>query len=626
MDIVNVNISGGMIIRSDTIPAWIYNNEFVAITNIVGASSGKIVAVGNDGLILSSDDGGTTWTTSLKGAVASTRNDFAAILNFKLGGSTNQTLAASFRNLGIDVPGIYSTDLGSTWINMAANTGFGVSAWTGTNWVGQFTSGGNIYGGYTTNFQTWNESSVPNRSPRVILGIQASDGNGTILAFDNNTAGIYKSSNHGVSYTEFSIPLNDLKQGDILYSDGYFFLSRTSNQTRQYYYAEPNYLGFNYVNSITMPAFTYFISIASNGTIYVAVFENGTVGTLNKSDVGSSTAWTIRSTGSTQTFRTVTFTNSKFFIGGTNGIIMSSTDGITWNVARNPSQLSAIGQLTSAVQNGNNLLLFGYSSSSARVFISTNKGSTYSEGTISLNNRPYDSTTDGTNYFVILDNSQILRSTDGGLNWTTVRNAPGDINFSPAICFGSTITQYKYIATTSANYTNTNISASTNGTSWINIASVSFWIKRIRFYNSTFIAVGEQLVSGSIRVCVATSTNGSSWSSILSVISNANGNDIAFNGITYVIGANSGRVYTSTNLSSWTLRQVGPTGLSFYSIIYDGSKFILTGQSGSIYTSTDGITWTNTSCNQAMAEASLGTGLLSSEFISSTYGLLKYNT
>lgn len=625
MDIVNVNISGGMIIRSDIIPAWIYNDEFVPINGIVGATVGKIVAVGEDGLILSSDDSGTTWTASLKGAVAPTRIDNTTISYFGLGGSTNQTLVATFSG-GVNTTSVYSTDQGSTWTNMAANTGFGKVVWTGTNWVGQFTSGGNIFAGYTTDFQTWTVSSVPNRLPRVIPGIEASDGNGSVIASDYNSGNLYKSSDYGVSYAQFFITSNDQRQGPILYSDGFFFLSRTDNSTRQYYYAEPNYSGFNYVNSITMPAGTYFRSIAGNGTIYVAVFQNGTIGTLNKSDVGGVTPWTIRSTGSTQTFRTVTFTNSKFFIGGTGGIIMSSIDGITWTTVRNTPQLNTLGTMTTAVQSGNNLILFGYSSPSARVFVSTNKGISFNAGVLPVSTYPYDSMGDGTNYFVILENYQILRSTNGGLDWTTVRNAPGDTGLPPAMCFGSTSTTYKYIATTSPSYTNTNILASTNGTSWVNIASVSFWIKRIRFYNSTFIAVGERIASGSISICVATSTNGSSWNSILSVISNVNGNDIAFNGTIYVIAGSGGRVYTSTNLTGWTTRQVGST--SFISIIFDGSKFILTGQSGSIFTSTDAITWTNISCDQAMAQVntSFKLGPLSNEFISVNNGLLKYNT
>lgn len=617
----NVQITGGIKLRSDITPLWLYDKDWVSLAGIVQAPNGKLIVISSEGTIITSDDNGTTWTTNLKGAVPPVRENFQNINSLNIGGSSNNILTAG---ISYSKTGVYSTDYGSTWKSLPTDFGADSIVWTGTNWVTTYNFGGEVYGVYSSDLTAWNTSSVPNYYPRPYPYNLASDGKGLVLGLaSSNFNEIMKSTDNGASYLfSQSVPY---QLGLILYVDGYFFLARTNNNQRQYYYYDTaNSSSFAYNPSITMPADVYFKSIASNGTIFVAVFSDGKIGTLNKSDIGTATAWTVRSTGSSETFNSVGYYNSKFIITGSSGILMSSTDGINWTIMKNVAQLSALGTISTAVQNGNNLLLFGYKSNSARVFVSTDNSVTYTEGTISISESPADSTTDGTYYYCITGNARIIRSTDG-LSWSTVRNPSGT---SQSICYGEAITTYKYLASNNETDSFTSLLGSTDGLSWSAVSAVGYRINRIRYYSNKFIILGETSSGNQRYVKISTSTDGSNYTLYDGPSNVANGFDIAYSGSVYVIVSTGGKVYTSSNLSSWTSVQVGSSTIFLVSVIWDGSKFILTGPSGSIYTSTNGSIWTNVSCDQAMVNSYVYTrlGAISDKFIIGYYGLVKYNT
>jgi hypothetical protein len=72
---------------------------------------------------------------------------------------------------------------------------------------------------------------------------------------------------------------------------------------------------------------------------------------------------------------------------------------------------------------------------------------------------------------------------------------------------------------------------------------------------------------------------------------------LAYDGSTYVLVANLGRLFTSTDLITWTSRTSGFGSNTIFDVFYANSLFVAVGAAGLISTSPDGVTWTARTSN-----------------------------
>lgn len=106
----------------------------------------------------------------------------------------------------------------------------------------------------------------------------------------------------------------------------------------------------------------------------------------------------------------------------------------------------------------------------------------------------------------------------------------------------------------------------------------------ITFGNGQFIAVGDNGV-------IARSTDGQNWG-VVNTPTSKNLNDVLFTGSAFVAVGNDGVVLTSINGVNWTDHRQGRTK-DWFGITYAQNQFVVVGNDGAIVTSPDGESWTN---------------------------------
>ncbi len=165
--------------------------------------------------------------------------------------------------------------------------------------------------------------------------------------------------------------------------------------------------------------------IASNGGLLVAVGDNGTILTRPHSSASLSPTWTARISGTTSNTPenlydiALNSANFRFSVVGTNGTILTSTNGIDWAP---PSAVSPAEFTTDLlnISSGNNLMI---ATGKAGTIISSNDdGATWTECATSscdsiADEWLLDSSWDGTSHIVVGSNGTLITSTDG-INWS----------------------------------------------------------------------------------------------------------------------------------------------------------------------------------------------------------------
>lgn len=252
--------------------------------------------------------------------------------------------------------------------------------------------------------------------------------------------------------------------------------------------------------------------------------------------------WTQRTSGFGTTFNTVMYDGTNFFVGGANGFLSASTDGITWILRTSGTALS----IGNAAIGGNGLV---YAS-----------GQTY----------PY----------VFCGGSGLLSSSTDSIQWT-LRTVAGNVSYL-GIAFGTSPTETYVIAGGSGR-----VNTSTNTINWIlrTSGNIANQINSIVYSDST--AQKYIVVRDSGRI--SSSTNAIQWLQRTSGTA-TNINQVVY-GTVFVAAGDSGLIITSTNAIQWTLRTSGNTS-NIYGLAYNNEIYIASGSSGITRSSTNAIVWT----------------------------------
>jgi hypothetical protein len=246
----------------------------------------------------------------------------------------------------------------------------------------------------------------------------------------------------------------------------------------------------------------------------------------NNADAQST--WTSRTTGTGKTLRGIHFDGTQFICVADDGVITTSSDGISW----------------SAVSSGTTNSLRGITSSPTLIVASGDQGT-------------------------------ILTSTDG-TSWSA-STTPASV--STKIFSGVTYGASKFVAVGSTG----KIIFSTDGATWIEATTAPpTFLQSVAFGNGKFVGVGS---SGSIMH----STDGDVWlsaatgtSKFLSGLTYASGQ--------FIVVGQSGTILTSPDAVTWSAQTAG-TGAWLRAIQYADSRFLIVGDGGTVLTSEDAILW-----------------------------------
>lgn len=327
--------------------------------------------------------------------------------------------------------------------------------------------------------------------------------------------------------------------------------------------------------------------------------------------------WTSRNSAvvptSTISWNAACWTGSQFVVVGSDGRIITSSDGISWvaqtsgvssellSIAHSGSNYVAVSTsdiLTSSnatswsaasLPNGIDILygVFWENSkfiASGRndVIESSDNGSTWTQTLVSLDNTTvtYSSSLD---IYVMMGNSGLTSSnlyyytSTDGISWT-LRNtsaAAGSVNIYDVKWHA---TDAIFVAVGSGG----TIITSTNGTTWTARTSGTSSALYCSFYDES----SEDIIVGG-AADVLYSTTGTSWTAATSPGVAIYG--ISFHTFIYVLVGAGGAIYTSYDLSSYTSQTSG-TSSTFYDIFFNDGTLCAVG-AGGIFTSSDGTTW-----------------------------------
>jgi len=279
--------------------------------------------------------------------------------------------------------------------------------------------------------------------------------------------------------------------------------------------------------------------LTSSTGLFVTVGDNGII--LTSSD---GISWTKRTSGTTKNLYGVTYGNSTFVTVGDNGTILTSSDGTTWTNKRTSS--------------GTTKNLYGV---------------TYGNST----------------FVTVGDNATILTSSDG-TTWTNTSTnkrttlryfSKADTNHLYGVTYGDDL-----FVTVGGNAT---IFTSSDGTTWTERDGLrSTWatpkyLKGVTYRKKLFVAVGRNGL-------ILNSPDGITWKQRKS------GTKYNLVGITYRNGlfvsvGKNGKIVTSFDGNWWVKRTyVLPDWLN--GVTYGNGTFVTVGDNGVILTSSDGISWT----------------------------------
>lgn len=241
--------------------------------------------------------------------------------------------------------------------------------------------------------------------------------------------------------------------------------------------------------------------------------------------------WTVRSPDATNnTLESVLWTGDGYFAGGTNGTLLTSADGTTWE--DHPMPISVTGALSSIVQTENQLVAVGSSSI-----------------------------------------GRVLTSPDGE-TWTWHLPTGGALN--DVVWTGNQLVAVGVSAT---------IQTSADGETWTSQTSgASGELRSIAWTGSLFVVVGG---FGGIW----TSPDSETWTAQSSGTTTTPYYSIVWTGSQLVAVGNGGRILTSPDGETWT-RYSPSTSSQLNGVTWTGTQLVAVGGGGTTITSPDGETWT----------------------------------
>ncbi|MBI5775024.1 MAG: hypothetical protein HZA89_14945 [Verrucomicrobia bacterium] len=329
------------------------------------------------------------------------------------------------------------------------------------------------------------------------------------------------------------------------------------------------------------PAWTYY-SASYQGSLYFLAGRSGMMVEGFKTNAGP-TLWVTRTDPIRQWLWDVARTENFYAAAGDYGTILTSEDGVNWNLELVPDAVTnrvflGIGGSSNGLVAAGNKGALVFSPNLITNIVSTNLAGTnwivvtnpvstvgvvWNAVTAPTTNDLHGVARQGGQWIVCGAGGTILTSADG-TNWAA-QTAPTGAYLSSVAAFpgGWVATGDRGVALTS-----------TNGTNWITqTTGTTNWLYRVRWLNGRLVAVGE---NGTIL----TGTNGADWAA------QASGSARWLNAVEHVGGnyyaaGNQGTVLISSNAAQWN--SIGTlTQKSLYGAASDGSQLVLAGLEGAV--------------------------------------------
>ncbi len=262
---------------------------------------------------------------------------------------------------------------------------------------------------------------------------------------------------------------------------------------------------------------------------------------------------------------------NKFYVVGSGGTLLVSSDGSTWENRTNPD----LGTGYSNIFYGKDLLIIIGRNGA---LLTSPDGDNWTKQSSGTTNNLYGVAYGNNTFVAVGSNGTVITSSDGS-HWSTQN--PGTADSLYSITFGNNL----FVAVGN----NSTITTSSDGLKWRTISATLKWsasndryIKSITFGNNVFVAVANQGL-------IITSEDGSQWST--KVYTNELYSIHYLNNM-FIIASDHWSL-TSSNGYDWS--SLGPINneFTFYGIAYGNNLFLGVGSAGTLITSSDGINWIN---------------------------------
>ena len=313
----------------------------------------------------------------------------------------------------------------------------------------------------------------------------------------------------------------------------------------------------------------------------------GDGGALVTSPDGSS--WTTGSIlSTTANLRSIYSDGARFIVAGVGGVVFYSADGSTWNI---PTPFGVTADLQAGVSLGGNAsILVG----SSGTIVKTITGTTFAKSTASSGSIDdlQAITYNGTQFIAVGKNGRIVTS---AATTTPTVNPAGNVwtvqNSTTGVRLASVAYKPGQILAVGDN--GTVVASANGGTTWTaSSAAVAVNLHDVIYTNGAYYAVGDaDLVQGTILKNVT----GTTWTPLTSNTAEnlqgiaSNGSLMVVVGD---VGANGGTILTSSDGGD-TWEDNTPGGLpALKAITWTGSQFIIVGAAGTVLTTPDGINLT----------------------------------
>ncbi len=521
----------------------------------------------NDRLIAVGERGTVVWTDSLE--------DFFVIdlgtPNWLMGAAASSSLVILVGDNGA----IYSSITGTNWSQENSSV---------TNWLCGAAYGKNTFVAVgqsgviltSNNGKTWKKST--SGTTRRLNGVFAVNGSlyavgdqGVVLRSDND--GSSWSTISGIGATNSLYAAAGITNFTVLAGEKELRLQETNGPwtdelaTNKVYHA---------------PAWTYYSALGQVSELLTAGRSGMILEGFKTNATGS--VWVNRYNSVRNWIWEITRTADLYVAVGDQATIMTSADGVNWdlelppNTATNAVLLGVGGNSNLLVAVGNrgtllyspaswtNVITANYHGSTT--VLSTNLVNTMGIQWSHLTNAP--TTNDlhavaaSTSGYLVAGGNGCIFFSATGTQWTPATNG------SKAFLSGATWFPGGFVVVGDRG----TISTSVTGTNWNNVTTgTTNWIYRVRYLNGQLVAVGQ---NGTIL----TSPNASTWTLRTTGITNWL-NDVAFAGDTYYAVGNQGTVLASSNAINWV--SIGTlTYKSLFGAATFGQQLVVAGIEGAI--------------------------------------------
>lgn len=373
-------------------------------------------------------------------------------------------------------------------------------------------------------------------------------------------------------------------------------------------------------NGITWNVGTYnfgsitITAVAWSGTVFVLTTTSGIYTSSNGVD------WTSRSTSSNSAWYSVTWTGTKFVIGGAAGYLAESTDGITWTTKTDLRGISGwtTAPITTVAWNGSRYYVGSWDSANQVSRAATSSdGTTWTAVTGSFPTYGVVWSTERSEFVGVTESYWFAYRSADGITWTQATLPQWPAAFGNG-SYGVAWSGSTYLVTSRADGTGGVyglVATSTDGTTWTyrdGLSQSQLYFGRTTVAQLTYATEISRYLAVGIYGRVATSTDGVTWTYQSGLKSTTWGSNTVYtctwNGSKYLVAGQAGNVATSPDGITWTyrggLKSTSWSTSQVNTVNWNGSQYLVSGASGKVATSTDGITW---SYNSGLSSTAWGT-------------------